>query len=282
MCVKVTTTRKDIMSTAQAVTTVTAPAAHNACELREKYSRRYFWAIVAATSWIVASISSAALLGATPVTAYFAVLGACLAPAIAFGVVTRLPRGFSCEHCGKYIRRDTEWICTHCDQQHASIGGLRTFFRCRSVRAQGCSKAAPGFRCHHCNSINWFVSDERLRDTRFVARQAEPAAGPLPADEKHASEIADLESRRVLAEKETQTVAAERRLNAVKNPPQPPQPKSIGEEVRVEFDQALQRYTSTDEAYVEAIERLQLKFKDHPELLEKHLDYLKELRDKII
>jgi hypothetical protein len=80
---------------------------------------------------------------------------------LTFGL-RRKPLKMFCEHCGKFIPSDIEWICGYCNMENLRTKSYSFLHKCEQ-----CKRSPKSFHCPHCNRISFF---DETHDDRHPAR----------------------------------------------------------------------------------------------------------------
>jgi hypothetical protein len=94
---------------------------------------------------------------------------------ITFGL-SREPIKVSCNHCGKIILSDMEWVCGYCDAENASTN-LYSFLN----KCEVCKQPPKCVECPHCNKLNFLInSRDTLNGWTFGEKRSNFVQEPPP------------------------------------------------------------------------------------------------------
>jgi hypothetical protein len=185
-----------------------------------------------------------------------------------FGLL-REPIKVSCDHCGKIILGDMEWVCGYCDAENTSTS--YSFLD----KCEVCKQPPKCVECPHCSELNFLVNS---RDIRHPARKIRPPHTPETEEAARARKARQRDEAKAEIEHELLMTRLNAELAKLKKSTE----QSKVDAKNLTPEEILQKKFLEDRAFARGIYRIakqareenQKQFADDPEFLEMEDEWL--------
>ena len=186
---------------------------------------------------------------------------------ITFGL-HREPIKVSCNHCGKIILGDMEWVCGYCDAENLSTS-LYSFLN----KCEVCKQPPKCVECPHCNKLNFLINS---RDNRHPAKKIRPPQKPETEEDLRVKKIRQRDDAKTEIEHEILMT----RLNGehgklkrdIQQSLEPVKIKSPLDKLEQSFSEHDARVMAAHRIAKRELDANKVKYADDPDLLEKAND----------
>lgn len=196
---------------------------------------------------------------------------------LTFGL-RRKPLKMFCEHCGKFIPSDMEWICGYCNMENLRTKSYSFLHKCEQ-----CRRTPKSFHCPHCNRISFF---DETHDDRHPARSThQPVSVPavIDTDEQiRAQKVKEREERKAELEYEIVCAKLDNDLAALLKQRELYKSKTPKELLVEDLERDKAQCMGADEVAEQDIKAYEKLYAGNPDLLEKHMLFVKKWRSKHI
>ena len=193
---------------------------------------------------------------------------------LTFGL-RRKPLKLFCEHCGKFIPSDMEWVCGYCN-----LRNVRTKLYSFLNKCEQCKRVPKSFHCPHCDAAMFF---DGPHDDRHPARNNVAPPRPLETEEQaKIKKLLEQKERKADLEYEIVCARLDNDLAALLKEREKYKSKTPKEAMQEDLEQDKAKCISADEVAEEDIRTYEKLYVGNPDLLEKHQLFVKKWRSKYI
>jgi hypothetical protein len=193
---------------------------------------------------------------------------------LTFGL-RRKPLKLFCEHCGKFIPSDMEWVCGYCN-----LRNVRTKLYSFLNKCEQCKRVPKSFHCPHCNATMFF---DGPRDDRHPARNnVAPPCPPETEEQAKAKKLLERGERKAELEYEIVCAKLDNDLAALLKQREMYKSKTPDQALEEDFLKDDAQFMGVHKIASEKIKMYEKLYADDPELLEMATLSVKKWRSKYI
>ena len=190
----------------------------------------------------------------------------------------RKPLNLFCEHCGKFIPSDMEWVCGYCNIKNTRTKRYSFLYKC-----ERCKHPPKSFHCPHCDGIIFF---DKKRDRKHPARNSHQQISEPTATEKaeqaRAKKLHDREERKSELEYKIVCARLDTELATIKKHHEMLKKKSPAQALEQDFLEHDAHFMAVHKIAKRSLEVYEKEFASDPELLDMGKLSVKKWQEKFM